>query len=166
MPNRASDRQASGPDKPRASGSFASAGSRTSSKASSEVIDARSDSLCDMVRAENPGVSVGTTKPAMPSSVRAQTTATSAIVPLVIHIFEPFRIQSLPSRRAFVRMPAGLDPKSDSVSPKHPIASPVAIRGSQRSRCSSEPCRWIANIANEPCTDTRLRRPLSTASSS
>ena len=45
--------------------------------------------------------------------------------------------------------------------PKQPIASPVAIDGSHCLRCSSVPCRWIANIASEPCTDTRLRSPLS-----
>jgi hypothetical protein len=133
---------------------------------SSEVIDARSDSLCVMVRAAKPGVPAGTMNPAMPSSVRAQVIATSATVPLVIHIFDPLRIQSGPSRRAVVRMPAGFEPKSGSVSPKHPITSPVAIPGSHCLRCSSLPCRWIANIASEPCTDTRLRSPLSTASSS
>jgi len=105
-------------------------------------------------------------KPATPSSVLAQTIATSATVPLVIHIFEPLRIQSLPSRRAFVRIPAGFEPKSDSVRPKQPTISPVAIGGSHCRRCSSVPYRWIANIASDPCTDTRLRNPLSTASSS
>ena len=75
----------------------------------------------------------------MPSSVCAQMTATSATVPLVIHIFEPSSTQSSPSRLARVRMPDGLDPKSASVRPKQPIASPVAIRGSQVSRCSSLP---------------------------
>ena len=68
-----------------------------------------------MSRAEKPGVPAGTTKPTMPSSERAQTIATSATEPLVIHIFEPLRIQSDPSRRAVVRMPAGLEPKSGSV---------------------------------------------------
>ncbi len=102
----------------------------------------------------------------MPSLERAHTTATSAIDPLVIHIFEPFRIQSDPSRRAVVRMPAGLEPKSGSVSPKQPITSPVAMAGSHWLRCSSLPQRKMANIASEPCTDTRLRRPESMASSS
>ena len=48
----------------------------------------------------------------------------------MIHIFEPFRTQSDPSCFAVVRMPAGLDPKSGSVNPKHPMASPRAIAGS------------------------------------
>ena len=47
----------------------------------------------------------------MPSSARAHTIATSAIEPLVIHILEPLRIQSDPSRRAVVRMPRGVGPE-------------------------------------------------------
>ena len=120
--------------------------------------------------AEKPGESVGTTNPRTVSpslaSVRAQTTATSATEPLVIHIFVPSRTQSSPSRRARVRMPAGLDPKSGSVRPKHPIASPAAIRGSHSCFCSSLPNRQIANIASEPWTETSERTPESTASSS
>ena len=93
-----------------------------------------------MSRRPKPGVSVGTTNPRMSSSVFAQTTATSAMPPFVIHIFEPFRIQSPPgSRRAEVRIDAGSLPASGSVSPKHPIASPRAMRGSHSSFCSSLP---------------------------
>jgi hypothetical protein len=109
---------------------------------------------------------VGTTKPRTPSSVLAHTTATSAIEPLVIHIFVPLRTQSPPSRRARVRIEPGSEPESGSVSPKQPIASPAAIRGSHSSFCSSEPQRWIAYMASEPWTETRLRTPLSPASSS
>ena len=65
----------------------------------------------------------------MPSSVCAQTTATSAIEPLVIHILRPSRTQSAPSRRARVRIPPGSEPWSGSVSPKQPMASPAAMRG-------------------------------------
>ena len=111
-------------------------------------------------------MSVGTTKPRMPSSVRAHTTATSATVPLVIHILVPSRTQSSPSRLAAVRMPAGFEPKSGSVRPKQPIASPVAMRGSHSCLCSSEPKAWIAYIASEPCTLTSDRMPESPASSS
>src|SRR5690606_19807705 len=114
----------------------------------------------------NPGVSVGTMKPRMPSSVRAQTTATSATEPLVIHILVPSMTQSDPSRRARVRIPAGLDPKSGSVSPKQPTSSPAAMPGSQACFCSSEPYRQIAYMDSDPCTDTRLRTPESAASSS
>jgi hypothetical protein len=116
--------------------------------------------------AVNPGVSVGTTKPRMPSSVRAHTTATSATLPLVIHILEPSSTQSSPSRLALVRMPLGLEPKSASVRPKQPIASPAAMRGSHSCFCSSEPNAWIAYMAREPCTLTSERMPESPASSS
>ncbi len=102
----------------------------------------------------------------MPSSVCAHTTATSATEPFVIHILAPFRIQSSPSRRACVRIAPGSEPASGSVRPKHPSSSPVAMRGSQRCFCSSEPQLQIANIDSEPCTDTRLRMPESPASSS
>ena len=55
------------------------------------------------------GIPFSTRKPRIsPSSVRAQTTATSAIVPFVIHIFVPFRTQSAPSRRAWVRIVPGV----------------------------------------------------------
>src|ERR1700677_5172549 len=119
-----------------------------------------------MVLAENPGVLVGTTKPRTPSSVTAQTIATSATDPLVIHILRPLRIQSDPSRRARVVIEAGSEPASGSVRPKQPSASPAAMRGSHCCFCSSEPQRQIAYIASDPCTDTSERRPLSPASSS
>ncbi len=119
-----------------------------------------------MSGAENPAVSVGTMKPRMPSSVWAQTMATSATLPLVIHILAPLRIQSSPSRRARVRMLPGSLPASDSVSPKQPINSPAAIPGSQRCFCSSDPNAQIGNIAREPCTETNDRVPESPASSS
>ena len=66
----------------------------------------------------------------MPSSLCAHTTATSATEPLVIHIFAPLSTQSSPSRRARVRIEPGSLPESGSVSPKQPIASPTASRGS------------------------------------
>ena len=75
----------------------------------------------------------------MPSGPRAHTTATSAMEPLVIQVFSPLRIQSSPSRRQVVRMPPGLEPKSGSVRPKHPIAFPDWRSGSQWLFCSSEP---------------------------
>jgi hypothetical protein len=100
------------------------------------------------------------------SPVCAHTTATSAIEPLVIHILVPLRTQSSPSRRAVVRMPPGSEPKSGSVRPKHPIASPAAIRGSHSCFCSSDPYAQIANIASDPWTETSERIPESEASSS
>ncbi len=119
-----------------------------------------------MSLAEKPFAPRGTRKPAMPSSVRAQTVATSAMLPLVIHILLPVRIQSEPSRTARVRIPAGFEPKSGSVSAKQPIASPAASLGSHSRLCSSDPYLQIENIASDPWTDTKLRRPLSPASSS
>ena len=57
-------------------------------------------------------------------------------------------------RLACVRMPAGFEPKSGSVRPKQPMASPVAIRGSHSCFCSSEPYRgsrtWPASPAPRP----------------
>src|ERR1700761_7407988 len=119
-----------------------------------------------MVLAVNPGVLVGTTKPRTPSSVTAQTIATSATEPLVIHILRPLRIQSDPSRLARVVIAAGSEPASGSVSPKQPSSSPAAMPGNHCCFCSSEPNRQIANIANEPCTDTIDRIPESAASNS
>jgi hypothetical protein len=78
-------------------------------------------------------------KPWMPSSVNAQTIAMSARLPLVIHIFEPLRIQSDPSFFACVFMLAGSEPPCGSVRPKQPMTLPAAMSGSQRLRCSSLP---------------------------
>src|SRR5688572_16056696 len=102
--------------------------------------------------------------PLIPSSVRAQTIATSATFPFVIHILVPLMIQSDPSFRAPVRMDAGSDPESGSVKPKQPMMSPAAIPGSQVSFCSSDPNFQMGNIASEPCTDTKDRVPESPAS--
>ena len=116
--------------------------------------------------AVNPGVLVGTRKPRIPSSVPAQTTATSATEPLVIHNLRPLSTQSEPSRRARVFMAPGSDPTSGSVRPKQPSSSPAAMPGSHRCFCSSEPKLQMANIASDPCTETMDRRPESAASSS
>ena len=88
------------------------------------------------------------------------------MAPLVIHIFVPERTQPVPFGLALVFMPPGSEPWSGSVRPKQPSASPVAILGSHSSFCSSEPYRQIGYMASEPCTETRLRRPVSAASSS
>lgn len=102
-----------------------------------------------------------------PGSVAlAHTTATSAKVPLVIHILDPLSTQESPSRTAVVRIEPGSLPASASVSPKQPMRSPAAIPGSHFVRCSSLPQWWMADIASEPCADTKLRSPESTASSS
>jgi hypothetical protein len=92
--------------------------------------------------------------------------ATSAMPPFVIHIFVPFNTQSEPSRPAWVRIRAGSLPASGSVRPKQPIVSPRAILGSHRCFCSSVPNLQIGNMQSDPCTLTKLRKPLSPASSS
>src|SRR5690606_1784573 len=107
MPNRAASRHDSGPRIEATPGGAAAAGRRTLSRIRSEVTDARSEAFFLISGGEKPGVSVGTMKPRIPSSVRAHTMATSATEPLVIHIFEPLSTQSLPSRRALVRIDAG-----------------------------------------------------------
>src|SRR4028118_1583426 len=118
---------------------MASPGMRQSWKPSSEVVEARSENLPCWSEEVKPGVPFSTTKPRIPSSVLAQTTATSARVPLVIHCLEPLSTQSSPTFLAVVRMPPGLEPKSGSVRPKQPIASPEARHGTQRSFCSWGP---------------------------
>src|SRR5215469_12892044 len=100
----------------------------------------------------------------MPSSVFAHTTATSAIDPLVIHILLPESTQSDPFRTALVFMLDGSLPWSGSVSPKQPTARPAAIAGSHSFFWSSEPYFQMGNMASDPCTDTRLRKPESAAS--
>src|SRR5215469_5931275 len=102
--------------------------------------------------------------PRIPSSVPAHTTATSAIEPLVIHILVPESTQSAPFLVALVVMLDGSLPWSGSVRPKQPIAWPAAILGSHSFFCASDPYLQIGNMAREPCTDTRLRRPESAAS--
>src|ERR1039457_3248954 len=166
MPKRASLRHESGPRIPLTPGRTALSGTRTESKDSSEVTDARSDSLLCTSEVVKPRAPRSMRKPRTPESVIAHTTAMSAIEPLVIHILVPLITQSSPSRRAEVRIEVGSDPASGSVSPKQPIARPAAISGSQRAFCSSLPYAEMGNIASDPWTETKERRPLSPASSS
>src|ERR1700733_8332756 len=118
MPKRASLRHESGPRMPVTSGSAWLSGTRTESNDSSDVTDARSDNLLCTSDVVKPRVPRSTRNPRTPASVIAQTTATSAIEPLVIHILVPSITQSLPSRRAEVRIDDGSDPASGSVRPK------------------------------------------------
>src|SRR6185369_4570680 len=89
-----------------------------------DVTEARSDHLPWMSDVANPGVPFSTRNPRILPSSFAHTTATSAIEPLVIHVFSPLRTKPPPSAAAVVRMPEGFDPKSGSVRPKQPIAVP------------------------------------------
>ena len=116
--------------------------------------------------AAKPGVSVGTTNPRMPSSVFAQMIATSAMDASPIQRLAPSRTQPPSRRSARVIIPAGSEPAVGSVRPKQPTSSPAAIPGSHCCLCSSEPKRWMAVMASEPCTLTNVRSPESPASSS
>src|SRR5438477_4367651 len=97
--------------------------------------------------------------------VRAITTISSALVPLVHHSFSPFRIQDFPSSlgTAVVSIAAGSDPTPGSVSANAEIA-PFARRGKYRFFCASEPnslsgwgtpMDWWAesSAVREPSTD-------------
>jgi len=150
--------------------SIASAGSRTSSKTSSPVTDARSDHLFFISGADAPGRSISTTNPRIASppssSTLAQTMATSATGEFVIHILAPCSTQPSAVRRARVTMPPGLDPWSGSVRPKQPMSSPAASFGRYFCFCSSLPYFQMGNITSEPCTEAAERKPESPRSSS
>ncbi len=158
------------------------AGSRTSSSTSSAVTEARSDSsVLDRCRGEARRVGrhhetsdacsrLPVRLGSSPSSVWAQTTATSATEPLVIHILVPFNTQSAFSPRR----PGGPGcasrpgwsrnrPRSGRSS-RSPRRRPTAAASC--CFCSSLPNFQIANMASDPCTETMLRTPESPASSS
>ena len=169
MPYRASVRQRqrslAGPV---TSGSTASAGSRTSSSTSSLVTDARSDSLLlDLAGAEARGVGGHDEAADRLRRSRAQTTATSAIEPLVIHILRAVEhpvVAVAPgagAHRGGVGAEVGLgQPEAaDRLAGRHPRAATAA--SAPRSRSFQ-----IAYIASEPCTETSERTPESAASSS
>jgi hypothetical protein len=62
----------------------------------------------------------------------------SALIPFVMNVFVPFTTYSSPSRSAEAAIAARSDPVSGSVIAIAVISSPLAMPGSQRSRCSSE----------------------------
>ena len=79
-----------GPFRPRTSGNAFSSGQNTSSITTSPVIDARSPTLPSIFGVLSPLAPLSRTKPRIaPSSSLAQTTNTSAIGELVIHILLP-----------------------------------------------------------------------------
>ena len=87
--------------------------------------------MSSFLPALKPGVPRSTTKAEMPFlpfdlSVTAITTAVSARPPFVMKVLEPLRIQWSPSRTAVVLVPPASDPALLSVSPQHPIFSPLA----------------------------------------
>src|SRR5690625_6888969 len=94
----------------------------------------------------------GCTPAALASATEAfaQIIAMSATVASPIHRLAPFSVHAPSLNVAWVVMDAGSDPAVGSVSPKHPITSPLAIWGSQVCFCSSEPFFAIAVTASAP----------------
>src|SRR5260370_16225304 len=115
-----------------------SCGISQSEKDKPEVTDARSDHLPWTSQALKPGVPFSTRKPRIFSSSHlAQTTATSAMEPLVIHIFSPLSTYLLPFFTARVSMPPGFHPNSGSGKPNHPMTFPGSRHGAHLSFCAS-----------------------------
>ena len=89
--------------------------------------------VLDLSVSRNPGRLCRTRKPRIPpfssSGVRPHH-ARHRRWPVVIHIFAPLSTPAPPFLRRAVHMPPGSEPKSGSVRPKQPIASPRAMRGS------------------------------------
>src|ERR1035441_694 len=88
-PQRACERQESGALSPLAPGRRSLSLTRQSAIARLDVTEARIDHLPWMSDVEYPAVPRSTRKPSTPSGARAQTTATSAALPLVIQVFSP-----------------------------------------------------------------------------
>jgi hypothetical protein len=104
------------------------------------VTEARSENLPSIFGVEKPFISRSITKPRMTSSsVFAQTTATSAIGELVIHILAPLSRNPPGTFAACVTMLPGSEPWSGSVRPKQPTCSPLQSFGKYFFRCSSLP---------------------------
>ena len=117
-------------------------GTRTSWKNSSAVSDSVWPTLSSLRPRVNPSIPVSTPNRVIPrafldGSVRAATITRSALYPLVMKVFEPFRIQSSPSRTAVVLSAARSEPPLGSVIAIAQTSSPVQNRGSQRAFCSS-----------------------------
>jgi hypothetical protein len=106
-------------------------------------------SLLSIFSASKPGVSVGTRKAVIPrwpapGSVFAITMATSATVPLVIHVLVPSITHSPSSRSALVSMPATFEPWAGSEMALAEAASPAAMGGSNSSYIQSSPYSIIS----------------------
>ena len=102
----------------------------------------------------------------MPSSVRAQTTATSAIEPFVIQVFSPLSTQSAPSRTARVRMPGRI--RSEIGLGQTETADRFARLQARQPALFllvRSVLRGSGYMTSAPCTETKLRRPESPRSS-
>ena len=91
------------------------------------------------------------------SSCLAQTTKTSAMGLLVIHILLPLSRKPPSTGRARVSMLPGSLPWLGSVRPKQPTQSPLASFGRYFWRCASLPYAWIGCITRLLCTLIALR---------
>ena len=169
MPKRASFRHDSGPRSAVDLGEPRSPRARARrSSTSSDVTDARSESLWCMSRRLEPGRALldeeAVDLAVLGARPHDRDVGDRAVRdPHLRAVEDP--VVAVAARRASAS-PPGSEPASGSVSPKQPIASPAAIAGSQRCFCSSEPKRRIANIASDPWTETSERIPASPASSS
>ena len=106
----------------------------------SPVTEARRLNLPLIFGALSPVMPFSTIKPRITSSsVFAQTTKTSAIGELVIHILAPLSTPAAGATFARVVIPAGSEPRSGSVRPKQPTHSPEASFGKYFCRCASVP---------------------------
>ncbi len=142
-----------------APGNRFSAGTSTSSSEIRACQIARSDPLPSITSASYPGVPFSTRKPlTLPSSLRAHTTTTSAMLPDPIQRLAPFSTYESPTRRAFVSSATESEPWSGSVRANAPSCSRRAMLGSQRCFCSSEPSIAIDFIANPDWTPRNVPR--------
>src|SRR3990172_4483694 len=110
IPYRAWVRHIKGDFNPPDAGRRFVSGIRQSWNTNSEVTDALSECFPVISGAENPFVPFSTRKPLISPSSFAQTTATSAIVPLVIHIFAPLSRKPPSVFSALVIIPPGFEP--------------------------------------------------------
>ena len=120
------------------------AGTRTLSKVSSAVSEDFMPILWRLRPRMKPGMSASTTSSDRPLrrlsgsfEVRATTITRSALMPPVMKVLLPLRIQSSPSRTAVVVTPARSEPMPGSVIAIALTRAPSAKPGNQRSRCSS-----------------------------
>lgn len=111
IPNLALFKHENGPFNPLTVGNMFYLGTLTLSKVMSPVMEAFKESLPLILFACKPFIPFSRMNPRIsPWSSLAQTTKTSAIGELVIHIFEPFKTYSLPSSLALEAIDPGSDP--------------------------------------------------------
>ncbi len=119
------------------------AGTRTSSKNSSAVSCALRPTFSRLRPRENPGMPRSTTSRLSPlapgacGSVLATTITRSALMPLLMNVFDPPRTQPSPFLRAVVEMPCRSLPAPGSIIAIAVMSSPLQKPGSQRCFCSS-----------------------------